>query len=138
MRLSKYRSCLGIAAAFAVFAPAETFAATAKRLGQPISAYSASLFGKKNLSATQTQTLTADPCDPLYGSTSVEYDIAVVDITGFGFGPGYEALAPIGRSGAAAAAPPSGAAVEVTQSGETFMLDLLDYLESPGGATQTG
>jgi hypothetical protein len=120
----------------------DVFAATAKRLGQPISAYSASLFGRTNLSAAQTQTLTCDPDDPLFGSTSVEYDVGIVTATGFGYGPGYERMDdPIGRglsTAIAAANTPSGAAIEVTQSSETFMMDLLDFLANPAGKSETG
>src|SRR5688572_8776213 len=64
-------------------------AASARRLGQAISAYSASLFGKTGLSAFQQQTLACDPDEPLGGSTSVLYNPSVVQVTGFGFGPGY-------------------------------------------------
>src|SRR5688500_7428266 len=67
----------------------DTFPATARSLGQPLSSYGASLYGKTSLTARQTQTLTADPEAPLYGATSVDYDPAVVHVTGYGFGPAY-------------------------------------------------
>src|SRR5688572_31336785 len=88
-------SCTGLAVAVAAGAfcligsARDTSAATARSFGQPISSYSASLFGKTNLTSRQTQTLTADPAAPLYGATSVDYDPAVVSVTGFGFGPAY-------------------------------------------------
>jgi hypothetical protein len=140
MQLSTRRSCcfgVGLAASVA-FASADAQAATAKRLGQPISAYSASLFGKKNLSAAQTQTLTADPDDPLFGSTSVEYDVGIVHITGFGFGPGYEKWDPPSRENTDSnLITPSGFSIEVFQGFETVMVDLAAYLAEPSG-TPTG
>jgi hypothetical protein len=126
--------------AFAIaLAPASLHAATAKKFGQPISAYSASLFGKTNLSATQTQTLCADPDEPLFGSTSIEYDIGIVKVTGFGYGPGYEPPIILGLNQNLSSTP-SGAQIELFNGENTFMMDLKQYLDSPptGGITPTG
>ena len=130
----------GLALASAVgLVPSDVFAATARRLGQPISAYSASLFGKTNLSAAQTQTLTCDPDDPLFGSTSVEYDVGIVTVTGYGFGPGYEAWdPPIGRDSDTNLFTPTGFSIEVVQNNEVVMVDLKDFLDNPTGRTETG
>lgn len=117
-------------------------AATAKSLGQPISAYSASLFGKTNPSARQTQTLTADPEGPLYGATSVAYDPGVVSVTGFGFGPAYV------RSFLTPKEFPSGASVEldfsnvpsldrpadITGGGNAAITDMVDLTQYLSGS----
>jgi hypothetical protein len=98
-------------------------ASLARKLGQPISAYSASLFGKKGLNATQTQTLTSDPDEPLAGSTSTTYDPDVVRVTGFGRGPGY-VINPNSPF-------PSGAGVEIVDAASPngkSMIDLNEYL----------
>lgn len=120
-------------------APATLHAATAKRFGQPISAYSASLFGKKKLSASQTQTLTADPDEPLFGSTSIEYDIGVVQVTGFGYGPGYEPPPLVIGLEASLSSTSSGAQIELFNGENTLMMDLGQFLYSrPTGLTPTG
>ena len=124
-------------------------AAFAKSQGQPISAYSASLFGKKGLTAKQTQVLTCDPNEPLFGSTSASFDIDVVRVTGFGFGPGYM------RWAEAPAKFPSGAAIELlvvpvildSAGGEAqaaadervaLMADLQAYIKGEVAGTPTG
>ena len=119
--------------------PVDALAATAKRLGQPYSSYSASLFGRTNLTARQTQILTCDPEEPLYGSTSVQYDVGVVNVTGFGFGPGYRAWSELSSS------KPSGATIEVQlvssarHDGNATMVDLAAYLQGQyPGAVETG
>jgi hypothetical protein len=100
--------------------PTCTFAASAARLGRPISAYSASLFGQTSLTALQTQTLACDPDEPLFGTTSVGYDVGVVRVTGFGYAPGYMLLeSPY----------PSGAGIEVLVDGVPVMRDLAAYVE---------
>lgn len=129
-------------------------AATARSFGQPISGYSAKLFGKTNLTGRQTQTLTADPEAPLYGATSVEYDPAVVSITGFGFGPAYirSFLTPAEfQSGAAIELDFSDVPVSIRQQAEdvgggvdhvssTDMVDLGQYLDGalPPQVKETG
>jgi hypothetical protein len=105
--------------------PAETFAVAALKAGLPISAYSASLFGRKNLNAQQRQILACDPADPTFGSTSVDYDIGVVKIVGFGFGPGYQ------RVDAPSSTAPSGAHIEVIRSGGLTMVDLQQHILNP-------
>jgi hypothetical protein len=111
-------------------------ASLARKLGQPISAYSASLFGKKGLNATQTQTLTSDPDEPLAGSTSTTYDPSIVTVTGFGRGPGY-VINPESPF-------PSGAGVEILDGSSPngkSMMDLIDFLNPPIGKAapvQTG
>jgi hypothetical protein len=102
--------------------PADTFAASALRLGRPISAYSASLFGKTNLTARQQQTLACDPDEPLFGSTSVEYDVGVVRVTGFGYAEGYQQPQESQFL--------SGAGIEVMTEGFAEMRDLATYLQS--------
>ena len=135
MRKAK-RTYRWVVVALAVAAlPSIASASTAKRLGRPYSAYSASLFGKTNLNATQTQTLCADPENPLFGSTSVQYDVGVVNITGYGFAQGYKRWGGTGQE----PTPESGAAIEVQQGGERFMVDLAQYLESEqSSAVETG
>jgi hypothetical protein len=105
--------------------PASTFAASALKLGRSISAYSASLFGKTNLSAAQKQTLACDPDEPLFGSTSVEYDVGVVRVTGFGYAEGYEAPP---TEGSFSSPFPSGAGIEIIRNGSPIMVDLGQYL----------
>lgn len=111
--------------------PAE--ASFAKRTGQPISAYSASLFGKTNLSSLQLQTLTCDPDEPIEGSTSAQFNPGIVDVIGFGFGPGYEALA---------SSPfPSGFGIEIFSSAHPSgqeVVDLGQFTAVPQGALPTG
>lgn len=105
-------------------------ASLARKLGQPISAYSASLFGKTNLTSLQTQTLTSDPDQPLGGSTSTQYDASIVHVTGYGRGPGY--LAGNGNSPF-----PSGAGVEIVDPASPngkVMVDLGFYLNPIGRA----
>jgi hypothetical protein len=108
-------------------------ASTAKRLGQPISQYSASLFGKTNPSSFELQTLTADPDEPQGGSTSVTYDPSIVHVIGSGYGTGYLKAdnSPF----------VSGFGIEVLFDGSpsgTALIDLGDYLEVPGSFTPTG
>jgi hypothetical protein len=116
---------------FSLAQPAD--ASLARKLGRPISDYSASLFGKTNLTSLQTQTLTSDPDQPLAGSTSADYIPGMVSVTGFGFGPGYERMtdSPF----------PSGFGVEIFQDGSPngkVMVDLSIYLDSESTAAQTG
>jgi MYXO-CTERM domain-containing protein len=122
-------------------------ASTARRLGQPISAYSASLFGKTNLTALQTQTLTADPDEPLVGSTSGTFNPAIVRVTDYGYGPGYEIpiQPPIGLQAvvAPALASPfiSGFGIEVlfpASPNGAALIDINEYLEIPNSFTPTG
>jgi hypothetical protein len=114
-------------------ASSECEAASAKSLGQPISSYSASLFGKTSLTAAQKQTLACDPDEPLGGSTSATFDPAIVNVIDFGFGPGYlrAADAPFA----------TGFGIEVagqlTPTG-LALIDLGDYLAMPGEFTPTG
>lgn len=108
-------------------------ASLARSLSQPISAYSASLFGKTSLSSQQRQTLTADPDEPLGGSTSVTFDPAVVKVTDFGFGVGYLKAdnSPF----------ETGFGIEVVQAASPSgfaLIDLGEYLELPGPHTVTG
>jgi hypothetical protein len=108
-------------------------ASFARSSGGAISAYSASLFGKTGLSSRQVQTLTADPNEPLGGSTSVIYDIETVDVTDYGFGPGYLRGddSPFG----------TGFGIEVIDPASPngrALIDLADYLELPGSHTPTG
>lgn len=108
-------------------------ASLARSTGGAISAYSASLFGKTGLSSRQVQTLTADPDEPLGGSTSAVYDIETVDVTDFGFGPAYTK----GDDSPFA----SGFGIEVIDSGSPngrALIDLADYLELPSLHTPTG
>jgi hypothetical protein len=107
--------------------PASSFAASARRLGRPISAYSASLFGKTFLNAQQQQTLACDPDEPLFGSTSVGYDPGLVHVTGFGYAEGYEAP-PTSGDGSFFSQFPSGAGIEIIRAGSTIMVDLAQYL----------
>jgi hypothetical protein len=112
-------------------APAE--ASLARQLGQPISAYSASLFGKTGLSSLQLQTLTCDPDEPLGGTTSATFDPSIVHIMGFGFGPGYL------RGDDSPFA--SGFGIEVTDQltpTGVALIDLGEFLETPGSFTPTG
>jgi hypothetical protein len=112
-------------------------ASLARKLGQPISAYSASLFGKTNLTSLETQTLTCDPDEPLGGSTSTLYDPSIVRVTGFGRGPGYLA----GNSNSPF---PSGAGIEILDGSSPngkSMMDLEAFLNPPVGKavpTETG
>ncbi len=134
MSLTSLRPLLAVCvAAFVLGGPAVAVsqAALAKKLGQPISAYSASLFGKTGLNATQTQTLTCDPDGPLNGSTSVLYDAEIVHATSFGFGPGYQRWS--GTSGEY----PSGFAIEISDAGGRRLTDLAGYLANPVG-NETG
>jgi hypothetical protein len=108
-------------------------ASTAKRLGQPISSYSASLFGKQSLSSFELQTLTADPDEPQGGSTSATFDTSKVHVTGFGYGTGYLQAndSPFD----------SGFGIEIVSAGSPTgfaMIDLANYLETPGAFTPTG
>jgi hypothetical protein len=91
------------------------------------------------LSALQTQTLCADPDEPLFGSTSIQYDIGVVRVTGFGYGPGYETPPPpIGLTDNFSSTP-SGGQIELFNGENTFLMDLNQYLDSrPTGVTPTG
>ena len=143
------RTCAVVGASLWVAQPAQ--AATARRFGQPISAYSASLFGKTNLSATQTQTLTADPDEPLGGSTSGTFDPSIVRVTGFGYGPGYEVPeAPrIELTGGtqvvvppSQASPfPSGFGIEVVEPDSpngAVLIDMQSYLSNPFAFNPTG
>jgi hypothetical protein len=103
-------------------------ASLARKLGQPISAYSASLFGKTNLTSLQTQTLTSDPDEPIGGSTSTQYDPMLVRVSGYGRGPGYivDPNSPF----------PSGAGVEVLDAASPngkSMMDLGEFLNPPIG-----
>jgi hypothetical protein len=127
-------SCAALIGVLLFSQPAE--AAVARSVGQPISAYSASLFGKKNLSAAQTQTLTADPDEPLGGSTSGAFDPTIVQVTGYGYGPGYEtppvpSASPF-RTG-------FGIEVKDLDSPNGFVLmDLDDYLGNPSAYLPSG
>jgi hypothetical protein len=133
-----YRRCragaFALALAFCwlgIALPAE--ASLARRLGQPISAYSASLFGKTNLSSIQLQTLTADPDEPLAGSTSTDYDPVLVTVIGFGRGPGY-----IVNPGSPFS---SGAGVEVIDAGSPngkALIDLETFLGLSLKPAETG
>jgi hypothetical protein len=108
-------------------------ASTAKRLGQPISSYSASLFGKQSLSSFELQTLTADPDEPQAGSTSVTFDPSKVHVTGFGYGVGYVKAADSPFN--------TGFGIEVAFAGSPSgyaLIDLGDYLELPGSFSPTG
>jgi hypothetical protein len=81
------------------------------------------LFGKTNLTALQTQTLTSDPDEPVSGSTSTQYDPSIVTVTGFGLGPGYVSISSPFESGAG---------VEVLDSGSPdgkVVMDLGQFLE---------
>src|SRR5690349_20235488 len=84
-------SFAGLAIVFAVsgWVASDASASTAKSFGQPISSYSASLFGKTNLSSFELQTLTADPDEPQGGSTSTTFDPSKVHVTAAGYGTGY-------------------------------------------------
>ena len=83
------RTCALVAVSVFLSTAGQADASLARKLGKPISAYSASLFGKTNLSSIQLQTLTCDPDEPLAGSTSVQYDPSMVSVIGYGRGPGY-------------------------------------------------
>jgi hypothetical protein len=132
VKLTKARWAAALAAAVAVcfLSTAERAEASlARKLGQPISAYSASLFGKTNLTALQTQTLTCDPDQPLGGSTSTTYDPTIVRVSGYGRGPGYLA-------GNADSPFPSGAGVEIVDAASPngkALVDLEQYLNPPIG-----
>jgi hypothetical protein len=135
VRNNPVRCAVAIAAAVGLWlgTSGQVEASLARNLGRPISAYSASLFGKKNLTATQTQTLTCDPDEPLAGSTSTLYDPSIVTVSGFGRGPGYivNPNSPF----------PSGFGIELFNAASPngkALVDLGQYLDSPVRAGQTG
>ena len=123
---------LGIAGVCAWAAPPAE-ASLARSLNQPISAYSASLFGKTSLTVTQKQTLTADPDEPLGGSTTATFDPSVVRFLGAGYGVGYLQ----GNDSPF----DSGFGIEVTNAlspSGAADLDIFDDLETPNAFTPTG
>jgi hypothetical protein len=105
--------------------PAATYAALAKA-GQggtaPLASYSGTLSGNPTL---RQQQLICDPPEPVFGSTSVEYEPEKVTLTNFAYGPGYGPQLD-GNADLVGF-------VGVVDNNENFLQEIRDFITQPAG-----